>query len=80
MGGSVFQAFREYGQPTYYEENRWPVTADKVVYGILYGFLAIAFSLYLAIIGIRGIDRLYVFTRVTVSLFIGSVILSMYVS
>ncbi|GFS47752.1 dual oxidase maturation factor 1 [Trichonephila inaurata madagascariensis] len=56
MGSDFFQAFREYGQPTYYGENRWPVTADTVVYGILYGFLAILFSFYLIIIGIKGID------------------------
>ncbi|XP_035207012.1 dual oxidase maturation factor 1-like isoform X2 [Stegodyphus dumicola] len=75
MGSGLFQALREPGRPTYYEENRWPVTADTVVYGIIYGFLAIAFSMYVAIIGIRGVERVYVFTRVTISLFIGAVIL-----
>ncbi|KFM78466.1 Dual oxidase maturation factor 1, partial [Stegodyphus mimosarum] len=75
MGSGLFQALREPGRPTYYEENRWPVTADTVVYGIIYGFLTVAFSMYVAIIGIRGIERLYVFTRVTISLFIGAVIL-----
>ncbi|CAL1264848.1 unnamed protein product [Larinioides sclopetarius] len=75
MGNGAFQAFREPGQPTYYGENRWPVTADTVVYGILYGFLTIAFCFYLTIIGIRGADRLYIFVRVTISLFIGAVIL-----
>ncbi|XP_071034974.1 dual oxidase maturation factor 1 [Parasteatoda tepidariorum] len=75
MGSGLFQAFREHGRPTYYEDNRWPVTADTVVYGILYGFLAIAFSFYVIIIGIRGAQRIYVFTRVTISLFIGAVIL-----
>ncbi|GFY66734.1 dual oxidase maturation factor 1 [Trichonephila inaurata madagascariensis] len=49
--------------------------SDTVVYGILYGFLAILFSFYLIIIGIKGIDRLYIFMRVTLSLFIGAVIL-----
>lgn len=56
MGGGTFQAFREPGRPTYYGENRWPVTADTVVYGILYAFLGITFSFYVVIIGIRGID------------------------
>ncbi|XP_054713754.1 dual oxidase maturation factor 1-like [Uloborus diversus] len=75
MGSGTFQALREHGRPTYYAENRWPVTADTVVYGILYGFLAIAFSFYVIIIGIRGKEQLYVFIRVTISLFIGAVIL-----
>ncbi|KAG8183360.1 hypothetical protein JTE90_008263 [Oedothorax gibbosus] len=75
MDNGAFQAFRHHGEPTYYGVNRWPVTADKVVYGIIYAFLAIAFSFYIAIIGIRGNERCYVFMRVTISLFIGAVIL-----
>lgn len=75
MSSDVYQAFREHGRPTYYGENRWPVTGDKVVYGILYAFLAIAFSFYVIILGIRGNERIYVFVRITVSLFIGAVIL-----
>lgn len=75
MGSSLFQGFREDGGPSDYGDNKWPVTADVRIYGIIYGFVILTFSLYIAIIGVRGIDRLYVFVRITVGLFIGAVIL-----
>lgn len=75
MGNQLFQALREHGRHTYYGENTWPVVADTRIYGILYVILALAFSCYIAIIGIRGIERLYAFIRITISLFIGAVIL-----
>lgn len=73
--GQPYSAFRENGAPTFYEAVHTPVEADILVSGLIFAFVIIAASFFLVLPGIRGKERLFSFIRITLSLFIGSVIL-----
>ncbi|XP_052265458.1 dual oxidase maturation factor 1-like [Dreissena polymorpha] len=70
----AFQAFRTNGAPTYYDANPTPWQADVLEAGLIFAFCIVAFSFYIILPGIRGKEKLYTFIRVTVSLYIGAVI------
>ncbi|KAK3090918.1 hypothetical protein FSP39_015718 [Pinctada imbricata] len=69
-----FDAFRVNGAPTYYPPNKTPWMADILESGLIFAFVILAFSFFIVLPGIRGIERLFVFIRITVTLFIGAVI------
>ncbi|PVD38821.1 hypothetical protein C0Q70_01444 [Pomacea canaliculata] len=71
----LYDAFRQNGAPTFYEAVHIPVEADLVVSGLVFCFVILAASFFLVLPGIRGKERLFAFTRITLSLFIGAVIL-----
>nr|XP_022340089.1 dual oxidase maturation factor 1-like isoform X1 [Crassostrea virginica]XP_022340090.1 dual oxidase maturation factor 1-like isoform X1 [Crassostrea virginica] len=71
----AFTAFRSNGAPTYYGSNKTPFMADILESGLIYAFVIVTFSFYVMLPGIRGNERIYTFIRVTVTLFIGSVIM-----
>ncbi|XP_076450118.1 dual oxidase maturation factor 1-like isoform X1 [Babylonia areolata] len=75
MSVSGYSAFRSNGAPTFYEALHTPVEADILVSGLIFCLAILAFSFYIVLPGIRGKERLFTFIRITVSLFIGSVIL-----
>ncbi|KAH3869203.1 dual oxidase maturation factor 1-like isoform X1 [Dreissena polymorpha] len=70
----AFQAFRTNGAPTYYDANPTPWQADVLGAGLIFAFCSVAFSLFIILPGIRGKEKIYTFIRVTVSLYIGAVI------
>jgi len=70
-----FEAFRKNGAPTFYDALKTPFEADLVTSGLIFAFAILAFSFYAILPGIQGKERLFTFTRITVSLFIGAVIL-----
>ncbi|KAK7493337.1 hypothetical protein BaRGS_00015463, partial [Batillaria attramentaria] len=72
----VYSAFRENGAPTFYEAMHTPWEADVLVSGLIFAFVILATSFFLVLPGIRGKERLFTFIRITVSLFIGAVILT----
>ncbi|XP_048744080.1 dual oxidase maturation factor 1-like isoform X2 [Ostrea edulis] len=71
----LFDAFRSNGAPTYYESNKTPFMADILESGLIYAFVIVAFSFFIILPGIRGKERIFVLIRVTVTLFIGGVIM-----
>ncbi|XP_062605745.1 dual oxidase maturation factor 1-like isoform X1 [Saccostrea cucullata] len=71
----IFDAFRSNGAPTYYDSDKTPFMADILESGLIYAFVILAFSFFIILPGIRGKERLFVFIRVTVTLFIGGVIM-----
>ncbi|XP_070541736.1 dual oxidase maturation factor 1-like [Ptychodera flava] len=71
----LYDAFRMYGLPTAYGENKTAVTVDVVEAGLICAAVILAFSYALIIPGIRGRERLFCFIRVFLSLFILLVIL-----
>nr|XP_022340086.1 dual oxidase maturation factor 1-like isoform X1 [Crassostrea virginica] len=71
----LFDAFRSNGAPTYYESNKTPFMADILESGLIYAFVILAFSFFIILPGIRGKERIFVLIRVTVTLFIGGVIM-----
>ncbi|XP_076075078.1 dual oxidase maturation factor 1-like [Mytilus galloprovincialis] len=71
----IFNAFRTNGAPTYYGPNQTPFEADILESGFIFAFVILAISFFVVLPGIRGKERLFVFIRVTVTLFIGGVIM-----
>lgn len=71
----LYQAFRVNGAPTFYPPLKTPVEADLVVAGLIFCFAILAASFFVVLPGIRGRERIFSFVRITVSLFIGAVIL-----
>lgn len=71
----TYSAFRTNGLPTLYGDNKQPVTVDVLITGLIFAFLIVAFTFYIVIPGIRGNEKIYVFIRVTISLFVGAAIL-----
>lgn len=71
----AYQAFRENGFPTFYAENKTAWQADLIEAGLIFAFCILAFSFYVILPGIRGKEKLFTFIRVTLSLYIGAVIL-----
>ncbi|XP_052704329.1 dual oxidase maturation factor 1-like [Crassostrea angulata] len=71
----LFDAFRSNGAPTYYESNKTPFMADILESGLIYAFVILAFSFFIILPGIRGKERIFTFIRVTVTLYIGGVIM-----
>lgn len=71
----IFNAFRTNGAPTYYGPNQTPWEADVLESGFIFAFVILAFSFFVVLPGIRGKERLFVFIRVTVTLYIGAVIM-----
>ncbi|RUS75527.1 hypothetical protein EGW08_016717 [Elysia chlorotica] len=71
----TFDSFRENGFPTYYPENKTPWEADILTSGLIFAFVTLAFCLYIILPGFKGKDKLFLFIRITVSLFIGGVII-----
>ncbi|KAH9513091.1 Dual oxidase maturation factor 1 [Bulinus truncatus] len=70
-----FDAFRKNGGPTYYDAVHIPWEADLVTSGLIFSFAILAFSFYIILPGIAGKDKWFTFIRITLSLFIGAVIL-----
>ncbi|KAK3769100.1 hypothetical protein RRG08_057141 [Elysia crispata] len=70
----TFDSFRENGFPTYYPELKTPWEADILTSGLIFAFITVAFCLYIILPGFKGKDKLFLFIRITVSLFIGGVI------
>ncbi|XP_046352903.2 dual oxidase maturation factor 1-like isoform X2 [Haliotis rufescens] len=71
----LYTAFRKNGAPTFYEANKTPFEADLLESGLIFCIVILAFSFYVVLPGIRGKEKLFTFTRITVSLFIGASIL-----
>ncbi|XP_061171546.1 dual oxidase maturation factor 1-like isoform X2 [Saccostrea echinata] len=71
----LFDALRSNGAPTYYDSDKTPFMADILESGLIYAFVILAFSFFIILPGIRGKERIFVFIRVTVTLFIGGVIM-----
>lgn len=71
----AYQAFRENGFPTFYSENKTAWQADILEAGFIFAFCILAFSFYVILPGIRGKEKLFTFIRVTLSLYIGAVII-----
>ncbi|KAK7111587.1 dual oxidase maturation factor 1-like [Littorina saxatilis] len=71
----LYQAFRNNGAPTFYEALHTPVEGDILVSGLIFCFLILTISFFIVLPGIRGNERIFSFVRITVSLFIGAVIL-----
>ncbi|XP_064610139.1 dual oxidase maturation factor 1-like [Liolophura sinensis] len=71
----AYQAFRVDGGPTLYDSNKTPFKADLVESGLAFCIVILAFSFYIVLPGFPGKEKLYTFVRVSVSLFIGVVIL-----
>ena len=71
----LFDAFRTNGAPTYYGPNQTPWEADILEAGFIFAFVILAISFFVVLPGIRGKERLFVFIRVTVTLYIGAVIM-----
>ncbi|CAG5134840.1 unnamed protein product, partial [Candidula unifasciata] len=71
----AFGGFRTNGGPTFYEAVYIPWEADLTTSGLIFCFCILAFSFYLILPGLVGKDKLYTFIRITVSLYIGAVIL-----
>lgn len=71
MGNS----FRPQPLPAYYPDNKTPVSEDLLEVGLLVAFGMIAFSFFIIVPGIRGMERLWAFVRVAVALWVGAVIL-----
>lgn len=72
----LYTAFRENGAPTFYEAVHTPVESDLVVSGLIFVFVILATSFFFVLPGIRGKERVFSFIRITLSLFIGAVILT----
>ncbi|XP_052769782.1 dual oxidase maturation factor 1-like isoform X2 [Mya arenaria] len=70
----AYQAFRTNGAPTYYDANPTAWQADILEAGLIFAFCIVAVSFYIILPGIRGKEKLFTFIRVTVSLYIGAVI------
>ncbi|CAG5127260.1 unnamed protein product [Candidula unifasciata] len=70
-----FEAFRQYGGPTFYEAVRIPWEGDLLTSGLIFCFAILILSFYVILPGVFGKERLFAFTRITVSLFIGAAIL-----
>ncbi|XP_077988774.1 dual oxidase maturation factor 1-like [Glandiceps talaboti] len=71
----LYDAFRMYGLPPYYPENKTAVTVDVLESGLVFAICILLLSFILVIPGIRGKERLYTTIRVCISVFIGSVII-----
>lgn len=71
----AYQAFRENGAPTYYDANPTPWQADILESGLIFAFVILAVSFFVILPGIRGKETLFTFIRVTLSLYIGAVII-----
>ncbi|KAL4239492.1 regulation of thyroid hormone proteinration [Mactra antiquata] len=71
----AYQAFRENGVPTYYDANPTPWLADILESGLIFAFVILAASFYAVLPGIRGKERLFTFIRVSLSLYVGAVII-----
>ncbi|XP_053392446.1 dual oxidase maturation factor 1-like isoform X2 [Mercenaria mercenaria] len=71
----AYQAFRTNGAPTYYDENPTPWQADILESGLIFAFVILAVSFYVILPGIRGKEKIFTFIRVTLSLYIGAVII-----
>ncbi|XP_012946050.1 dual oxidase maturation factor 1 [Aplysia californica] len=71
----AFDAFRKNGAPTFYEAVKLPWEGDLITSGLIFCFVILAFSFYVILPGVQGKEKVYTFTRITVSLFIGGVIL-----
>lgn len=74
MGNAWFGAFRSGGGPTLYGENRTSVTQDSLLVALCILFIMFMFAFLIILPGIRK-ERFKTFFAVTVSLFVGSVIL-----
>lgn len=70
-----FEAFRKNGGPTYYDAVHIPWEADLLTSGLIFCFVILAFSFYIILPGIAGKEKLFTFLRITISLYIGAVIL-----
>ncbi|KAI8797394.1 dual oxidase maturation factor 1 [Biomphalaria glabrata] len=70
-----FDAFRKNGGPTYYDAVHIPWETDLVTSGLIFSFVILAFSFYIILPGMAGKEKLFSFIRITLSLFIGAVIL-----
>ncbi|BFZ17895.1 hypothetical protein BsWGS_20934 [Bradybaena similaris] len=70
-----YQAFRQDGAPTFYEAVRIPWEGDLLTSGLIFCFGILVLSFYIILPGVVGKERLFTFTRITVSLFIGTAIL-----
>ncbi|XP_049765664.1 dual oxidase maturation factor 1-like isoform X3 [Schistocerca cancellata] len=68
---SWFNFHRIHGFPTQYEESKTAVTADVLEAGLILSFVILAISFYLVIPGYKGKERLWIWLRTTLSLFVG---------
>ncbi|KAK7111588.1 dual oxidase maturation factor 1-like [Littorina saxatilis] len=71
----LYQAFRSNGAPTFYEAMHTAVEADIVEAGLIFCFVILTFSFFVVLPGIRGNERIFAFIRITLSLWVGAVIL-----
>uniref|UniRef100_A0A0B6ZY84 Dual oxidase maturation factor 1 n=1 Tax=Arion vulgaris TaxID=1028688 RepID=A0A0B6ZY84_9EUPU len=71
----AFDAFRTNGGPTFYGPVYLPWEADLLFSGLIFCFCILAISFYIIIPGLVGNERIFTFIRITVSLYIGAVIL-----
>ncbi|XP_014669691.1 PREDICTED: dual oxidase maturation factor 1-like [Priapulus caudatus] len=74
MANGWFDAFRSEGGPTLYGENRTSVTQDALLVALYILFIMFMFAFLIILPGIRK-ERFKTFFAVTVSLFVGTVIL-----
>ncbi|XP_070564580.1 dual oxidase maturation factor 1-like [Ptychodera flava] len=70
-----YQAFRQYGLPAYYPENKTAVTVDVVLAGICCAIFILALSFIVIIPGMRNRERISYVIRIGISLYIGAAIL-----
>ncbi|XP_060567555.1 dual oxidase maturation factor 1-like isoform X2 [Ruditapes philippinarum] len=71
----AYQAFRENGAPTWYDANPTAWQADILESGLIFAFVILAVSFFVILPGIRGKEKIFTFIRVTLSLYIGAVII-----
>jgi dual oxidase maturation factor 1 len=71
----AFEAFRSHGAPTFYQAEHIPWEGDILTSGLIFCFVILVFSFYIILPGLVGKEKAFSFVRVTVSMFIGAVIL-----
>lgn len=75
MSNGLFDAFRVNGGPTIYPPLKTAWQADILESGLIFAFCILAFSFYIILPGVRGKEKFFMFIRITLSLFVGAVIL-----